>query len=395
MGPPPPIRYESANRYGDRIRAALEAAISVAYDRNRPVGILLSGGLDSAVVALVATRLYGADAVILCSASGPFATTAEASTVALIVAETGAELVEVESFDPWWESLVGANLGASYPVGSAFVGVFARIGRLLSERGVRTALTGDGGDDLFAADQLEVADLLRRGRLLASWRVAASIGMWHGKSPRKVFFQNGPLPLLLPSLPWLRAHGGRVIARSILRCAPFMVSPSLRATMNQIGREIADSWLSEKRAFPSLAAESRWRACIGASEATYPIGPVKRCAPYLAEDVFAASIGCAAHLREPGSIGRRDKDILREVFADILPTPVRWQRKVGHEDVVRRAVVLTEAEVTTAYARVEEFTGGLIRLEPSLSRPAHVPSEMQQAWLRGLYLAAWLEANHG
>jgi len=373
------------------VRTAIDAAIAEAC-ADEPVGILLSGGLDSSLLACIAARAIGVDRIVLCAATGLYATRAERALSSRVAAHLGVELLEVSKPEAWWPSLVAVNRGLRYPVGGAFVGAFATIGQTLASRGLGRVLSGDGADDLFAADQLQIADLIQRRKPLAAWRAAASIAMWFGEKPRKVYVDNGVLPLLMQTSSRAFRRASQRIRTSAYAGSPFVRTRQLDETIGEIGDEVARSWLLPQRSFLSFEAESRWRSTVDAHEATYNLPSTTRLTPFLDSRVVAAV------LRRPsthvaGHIGARDKEDLRRLFADVLPSAVRWHRKTGRPDVVGRAVTIDPTTASTAFERVRDLTGGVLELQPNLLKPDRVPPEMQQAWLRSLYLAAWSEAG--
>ncbi len=356
--------------------------------------VLLSGGLDSALLALLAARVSGGGPVTLCSARGGLATAREVALADEVAKRLGTSLLIIDQPEPWWPALIEANRGKRFPVGGAFVGVFGAICNELSSRGIYRVISGDGADDLFAADQLQVADLLRRRRPVEAWRVAASMGMWLGEAPARVFLENGLMPALLGKSARAKRHACARISETALSSSPFVRTAQLSEFSCDLGEAIATSWLPENRHYRDMVAESRWRATIDALEAVYDLCEVKRITPYL-DDAVIESV-----LRNPSPasgrlVGARDKEELRRSFADVLPPSVRWHNKTGQPDVVGRAVDLDDHQIWDAFDNVRNLTNGLLEVDRRFARRQNVPPEMQQTWLRSLYLAAWVEANDG
>lgn len=382
-----PSPSEGARELAAALRAAVERACA-----GGPVGVLVSGGLDSSVIAALAVQAVGPEQVLLCQASGSYATSTESSLCHELSDHLGCELLEIDEPQEWWPALVEVNRGSRFPVGGAFVGVFQSIGRSLRGRGIARVLSGDGADDLFATDQLEIADLLRAVHPFRAWRTAASIGMWLGESPRRVFINNGLVPLLLQRSRWGVRYASRRVFDATLATSPFEPTAGLRETIAEISEEITRSWVIPNSRSGGFAHDSRRRATIDAEEATYDLASVTRLTPYLDPHVVDCGLSLAP-AAAGGYIGARDKEALRRAFADLLPARIRWHRKTGQPDVVARAVAASESKVAEAFDLVREATGGVITLTRNLHRHDTVPPEMQQAWLRGLYLAAWIEAH--
>lgn len=157
------------------VRTAVEGAVAGQLDADRHPGVLLSGGLDSTVVAAAAVgsgrrlRAYSltfpehseVDESSLISA-----TAAELGLDARLVPFRGGQLLPAAAdFIREWE----------LPPASPTLAIQLPLLRTAADEGSMTLLDGQGGDELFGASPYLLADRLRQGRLPAAWTLAHRI----------------------------------------------------------------------------------------------------------------------------------------------------------------------------------------------------------------------------
>lgn len=164
-----------------------EESLARSVDRclgHGAVGIFLSGGLDSVSVAALATqtsRASGLDSPYALSLVFPYAEYDE-SAVQRGVAQhlkLPQDLVPLESAaGP--SGLFGAvrDLGRefTFPIQNIWLPAYSHLALRAKQRGIRTILTGTGGDEWLGVTPLLAADLIRRcqfGRLYRLWRSIA------------------------------------------------------------------------------------------------------------------------------------------------------------------------------------------------------------------------------
>ncbi|MGH9313766.1 MAG: asparagine synthetase B family protein, partial [Vicinamibacterales bacterium] len=179
------IRYRRDEEYADHFRALFEEAVTCRLRSNGQVASHLSGGLDSSSVVVVAADLAQRGCV------GPIqavsivfpdrAETDETPYIKDVVRAAGVAWIRVEAptFDvaACRASVVRRRDFPDFPNDVVSDG----IRRALAERGVRVALSGEGGDQGLTGSFFHYADLLRRGRFVAAIKryadVARSKGM--------------------------------------------------------------------------------------------------------------------------------------------------------------------------------------------------------------------------
>jgi asparagine synthase (glutamine-hydrolysing) len=183
------VELDSPGAYAAELRETFDAAVERRLPAGAPVGVLLSGGLDSTSVAATAARLRPQEPIRTYTSvpppgwSGPTLGGAEADESRL-----------VRDLAAWHPNLEPAFIsGDSGPLLSSYDELFAagsppprnpcnelwvtEAQRRAAADGVRTLLTGARGNAFFSADDpFWLAALLLRGRLGAAGREIAALG---------------------------------------------------------------------------------------------------------------------------------------------------------------------------------------------------------------------------
>jgi asparagine synthetase B (glutamine-hydrolysing) len=200
--PPDPQAADPA-----RMRAAVDAAVERAAPGGWRTGILLSGGLDSAIVAGAATAVRPAEEVVACSATFPG--DREADEGPLIEELTRhLRLSAIRSVvDRGRPLLGGLRYLEAWRVPSTSPNTFLWLPLLerAAAEGVEVVLDGQGGDELFDQRPFYLfADLVARGRLRTAWDLTLRYpGTQHGIGRRqrarilRHFLRRGLMPLPL------------------------------------------------------------------------------------------------------------------------------------------------------------------------------------------------------
>jgi asparagine synthase (glutamine-hydrolysing) len=175
------------------VRVALDRAVRRRLDPDRPTGILMSGGLDSASVAAVAADQAPGAALAYSGVFPEHPAVDEADLVdelreALRLPGVTAEVrpggllaSAVDAAQRWSMPLVGWGDFWVLP-----------LLRAAAADGVRVMLGGDGGDELFGARSYLLADRLRSGHPLQALRLAWELpGAGYGPPKREVLGMLG------------------------------------------------------------------------------------------------------------------------------------------------------------------------------------------------------------
>ncbi len=170
----------------DRIRGVLRRSVERRTTPGAPTGVLMSGGLDSTSVAVLAQK--SPDGAIGFSTTFPDyphidesvwidALESYAGLPGVHLAAKGSGILAsgLEYLSHWELPLSAWNEAWTQPLLRQAPGL-----------GVSAILSGEGGDELFGSRFLFTADLMRRGRLLAAFNFARGLPEAGGRAPRDV-----------------------------------------------------------------------------------------------------------------------------------------------------------------------------------------------------------------
>ena len=151
------------------VRRAVEDAVRTHLMSDVPVGIFLSGGVDSGAVALLAARESRQPLHAFTLSFGAEGTRFDESRSAAAVARHGGLVHHVRhvSGDDVYAALAGIVHAMDEPGASALPNWF--VAEMAREQGVKVCLSGLGGDELFAG-YARYVHLTRRERMFERWR---------------------------------------------------------------------------------------------------------------------------------------------------------------------------------------------------------------------------------
>ena len=174
-----------------------------------PLGIALSGGIDSSAITCVVRHLESDAALHTFSFIAAGSDVSEERWATLVAEKTGVirHVVTVEPRE-LAEDMDALLLAQGEPFGSTSIYAQYRVFRLARECGVTVTLDGQGADELLAGYQgypgQRMASLLRRGRLVAAARFLRAASGWPGRSAsyilQRTFDEFVPAPLLRQAL---------------------------------------------------------------------------------------------------------------------------------------------------------------------------------------------------
>ncbi len=204
-------RYRRCEDYVEKFRELFFEAVRCRISSEHPVGLFLSGGLDSSGM-LVAARSAGFDRHLLCPAIEAFTTftdlpESDERRFAQMVADgtsTPLHHVYAENREPLTD-LDEAVWHVESPIVSAGGESGEGLAKAMLSRGCRVVLTGVGGDQLI--DEVGyLADLLARLRLVRFTTESRAFASWYGGGAR--FFAEMALMMLVPR--WAKFWGKRI-----------------------------------------------------------------------------------------------------------------------------------------------------------------------------------------
>jgi asparagine synthase (glutamine-hydrolysing) len=387
-----------------RLREVLSTAVARRLNDCASAGVLLSGGLDSSVVAALGACVH--PRLRAYSATFPgYPTVDESELIDRTLAQVGLRSTRI------------SVRGGSVLAGAAgYTGVWRLpptspnlfFWQPLLERagmdGTGVMLDGEGGDELFGFSPYLLADRLRGGRPLSALALARH---WpppmHPDSPARVLLRlrrfgvKGAMP---PA-----AHGLIRRVRRLEHYAPPWMSPTL-ARGWLAGERSGFSWkeLPGPRWWASIAAgvtrgvgpatvyeQSRRRAALAGLQARHPLVDV---------DVIELVLGLEPELAfDP----RFSRPLLRASVAGLLPDEVRLRREKSSFDALfhailagpelttaRRLLAAREAELR-AYVDLDSIERQLLAVDPPAAGPA------RQVWAlrvwRLLTAECWLRSQ--
>jgi asparagine synthase (glutamine-hydrolysing) len=317
-----------------RLRALIEESVRSRLVSDVPLGVFLSGGLDSSTIAALAARHGAIDTFAIGFDEASFDESAHARAVARHIGSRHHERIvsatEMPDLVPGLATLVDEPLGDASILPTAVLSRFAR-------ESVTVALGGDGGDELFAGYPMHqghvVADRLAFLPAFA-WRAAAGIA--------------AALPVSHANF----AAGFKlgVFARGAVAPAPQRHGLWMASFTHEMQQRLLhpDLWDMVAGLDPFAPLQARWDRSLGASTlarathldaGTYLpddiLAKVDRAsmrsglevrAPFLAPAVVEFAFGLPDSFRMRRLTGKR---ILRDAVQDLLPQAILRRPKKG------------------------------------------------------------------
>lgn len=167
-----PRTYRRPEEYVDEFEAVFARAVADRLRTNRPVGVYLSGGIDSSYVAAVITR-QGHQATALTSYAPGTSRMDERKYAQLVVAHLGMRQVETDISDCW--TLSRAWVPDAYfdnPFHPPQAANQARMGLIARREGIGVILGGEGGDEWCNGPENYIGNTLARGKFVTAWKLS-------------------------------------------------------------------------------------------------------------------------------------------------------------------------------------------------------------------------------
>lgn len=313
-------------RAAEALRAALDESVARRLDADVPVACLLSGGLDSAIVAgLAAARRPGLAAFHL-----RFAGTAldEHAAAAAVARGHGLALTQVAVTPTALARALPATLRATE---AALVNPHGAARYLLAE-GVRAAgfkavLTGEGADEWWGGYPWYLLEALWRGQLAGDARAAAAQArlVAREQAARDVLWasgeewRRGPHPLGWPCFLHLRARGSDAAASHLLRGGPAPDDPRSPSRQVLRGHDLEALRALDPRDASRLLALDQLAGYIlpNLGDRVELAHGVEGRPPFLGRAVVELALQVPAGLLFDAE-APREKALLRDAFASLL-----------------------------------------------------------------------------
>lgn len=305
--------------------ALVRRAVESRLESDVPLGCLLSGGVDSSVVAAVASRALGRLRTF--TVRMPEARYDESEHARRVAAALGTEHVTLDCRANPGDDLEALITQVGVPLADSSLLPMAWVARAASER-VKVLLSGDGGDELFAGYERTRAAEWLTGLRGAGLRTAGLVG---GSGPLQRWLARGHPKSRRSKLGRLLMGARRGGPLELLSIVP---GPLLRSLLGREPRPPA-SLMDERSPIRvegaaglmaweldhALPGDLLLKADTGSMQA-----PVELRAPLLDVDLVAA---CA---RAPLSVlaqGGRPKGLLREVARSLVGPSLVDRPKMG------------------------------------------------------------------
>jgi asparagine synthase (glutamine-hydrolysing) len=328
---PQSVSYEDAVR---ELRHRLEHAVQSRLVSDVPLGIFLSGGIDSSSIAALAARHGALDTFTIGFDETGFDESDHARAVARHIGSRHHERIVRPGELP--DLVPGLGRLLDEPIGDASILPTAVLSRFAREH-VTVALGGDGGDELFAGYPMHQA------HRLAPWLRAVPPFMWSllrsGASALPV--THGNFTLGFRAETFLRGAASGPPLNHVLWMSSFspaeqqaLLAPDVRHAASDADpfAAICRRW-RESEGAPPLARATHLDAgtylpddiLVKVDRASMAVGLEVR-APFLARAVVEHAFSLPDAYRMRGFTGKR---ILRDAVRDLLPRQILQRPKKG------------------------------------------------------------------
>jgi asparagine synthase (glutamine-hydrolysing) len=336
-GGPPPAAPEPVEETAARVRHELREAVRLRLESDVPLGVFLSGGVDSsAVVASMREVTSGRIATFSVGFGRAFSSYDERPYARLVADRFGTDHHE-EILEPKLAELLPTlvrHFDEPFADSSA---IPTFVVAQATARHVKVALSGIGGDETFggyprylgvrlAERYARLPRWLRHGagaavsKLVSDSRSSRNLGDWIRR-----FVAGAEMPMPDRYIGWTRFFGGAGLER--------LATPALRASLGP-GVDAA-----QRSAFAAHGHGDPMDGAFRIDLATYlpedllvmadrmsMANSLELRAPFCDHRIVEASLGIPPAVKVPG---RRLKGLLKTAFTDVLPRPVLEHRKQG------------------------------------------------------------------
>jgi asparagine synthase (glutamine-hydrolysing) len=362
LGAPAELRYRGDDEYAEHYLSLFSDVVRARLRASRPIGVLLSGGLDSSSVACVAQELYGRGVAqnagfvgfhldfdgLECGERG-------------FVHEIEAKYGFPTRYIPPPESVNWLQLEPTgfYESPNTVISIIRdTIFEQASQAGVRALLTGEIADGCVGGLPLVFDSLLRRGRLRTLWRHLAAYRRTSSERLRKIL----ALHCLAPMLPLevqrrvttaYVDRWGEWDRRSLL---PAWMPPELREDLYRRDRRLRVE-AERARRFSNPARETEYRLLYPPEVSRRPTGwPLQLWQPFADRRLHEFLLAIPPEVKfaphpETDEFYAASKQLVRQAMRGIVPESIRTRTT----KTVFAAVF--ENEVAHHWARFESTFG--------------------------------------
>jgi asparagine synthase (glutamine-hydrolysing) len=167
--PDPSLRTRGRRdeEYAEEFRSLLEKSVRSRLRCTTPVGVLMSGGLDSGSVACLAAQMLAPEPLTTISyVFDELKDCDEREYIETIVTRFGVRSIQIPCDDAWpWKDWQAWPRSPNQPEGNAYRLLKERAYRRAHEEGMRVLMPGAFGDELYCGEEDWLSDLVVDGRL--------------------------------------------------------------------------------------------------------------------------------------------------------------------------------------------------------------------------------------
>lgn len=377
------LKYRTINEYVDHYRELFFDAVRVRLRSSRPIGVLLSGGLDSASIACVAQELYRIGRAVdngFTSFSMVFAGLEcdERDFIQDCQSKYGfpAHFIECSSLDPWFSAQQHGFLESPNAVAGDVTNALFSV---VTEFGVRAVLSGDVADSCIVGSPLVFDSLIRKGHFLQAYGRFRSYHKASDEQLRTIMalFLVAPLVPLSLQRRLMSAYIRRRFSKDRSRLLPYWMTVGLCDDLAT--RHLAAQLREERgRKFSNPGRETEYRL-LYPPEAPRPPAPwpVELWQPFADRRLHEFLLAVPPEVKfvpDPTADGfyAGSKQLVRKSLVGILPESVRTRKaKINFGSALSNAL-------DSRWATYEEMFGS--DRPPEVALRGYV--EADKFWLR-------------
>lgn len=362
-----------------KLNAVLGAGISDASKDFKRVGVLVTGGLDSAVVAALVARQTG-EVPLLITARGGLSSPLEIELQDQLARYLGSDLLVIDELPAFSvDSLLARNTASDFPSGGVFTHIWDFIAATARDAGVQVIFTGEGGNEVFSPGSALAHDQLRLGSFASA---VASFGRARSFDGSTAFGNliRSPARSILVQMHGRNRHDSAATAWRGRHGGGWAAAVQRR---NDQFRKLRAEGYSYVRIDSTLSLERSDLYHANSSVVQLPF-----CAPLMNPLVREVISSIHIDWRNPVKVGFQDKYLLRLVGRSVLPQEITETRKIGISNQI--AVILRDADVSNEISRLAsgaEWAG--LSLDKTFANPELLPTSLGLEWTRLLAIAAW------
>ncbi len=392
------------------VRETLEKVI----DESEPfssVGCLVSGGLDSSLIAAIVQRrvkTLGSSSTLF-TAGHQIDCSEERQLQQILVRHLRTSLVVPEQEFPklQLEPLRALNRSANAPSGGLFTGIYMSIMEEAARRGITLLFGGEGGDEVFRATPRLLADLLLRHRWKAALQALIFFTSLDGDSNfLQMLAREGLLPILACSFSRPRNRFAQTIEEHMKKNirnesnSSFLIRflGAFNKELSSVDESVIEDLCIRQASGFSFSMYESYRQVLNIPyyEACWPYGEgglganVRVVNPLSDLRVFRAAMSLRLDQRVGTWRGFRSKYLLRLVAGNSLPQSLRSHSKIGVSNLVVQMTQGMENELVQLLQSDSLAHVGICP-DPLFLDPRNVPTGVSLYWVLLLLLVIWFE----